>query len=190
MDLLPLTVSPHFYFPELVLRGLDVLSTEEGVLQAIQHASTDLPIKSVRIGRDPLTNISRGVCFVELDSVYDAMTLFNKLMSRPPTIDGKQINISYCKLSNSQQPSLGGKGAATNWSGDAQPPAMPQTNDIAELAEYSASLYAKTPEEHEAYVQYYTQYYQQQQEQVCNVLHIMMYIAVNISYHFIVANTY
>lgn len=156
---------------KLVLRGLDVLSTEEGVLQAIQHACTDLPIKSVRIGRDPLTNLSRGVCFVELDSVYDAMTLFNKLMSRPPTIDNKAINISYCKLGNNQQNSSMAKPNASEYWGNSaptppNPPAqsqMPQTNDIAQLAEYSASLYASNPEEHAAYVQYYTQYYEQQQ---------------------------
>lgn len=34
--------------------------------------------------------------------------------------------------------------------------------DIKQLAEYSASLYAQTPEEHASYVQYYTMYYQQQ----------------------------
>ena len=34
--------------------------------------------------------------------------------------------------------------------------------DIKQLAEYSASLYAQTTEEHAAYVQYYTAYYQQQ----------------------------
>lgn len=44
---------------------------------------------------------------------------------------------------------------------------MPQTTDVAELAEYSASLYAQNPEEHATYLQYYTNYYtQQQQEQV------------------------
>lgn len=34
--------------------------------------------------------------------------------------------------------------------------------DIKQLAEYSASIYAQTPEEHASYVQYYTIYYQQQ----------------------------
>ena len=51
-----------------------------------------LPFRSVRIGRDPLTNLSRGVCFLEMESVYDAMTLFNKLMSRPPTIDNRTVS--------------------------------------------------------------------------------------------------
>ena len=78
-------------FSALIIRGLDVLSTEESVLQSIQHAGSDLPIRSVRIGRDPLTNTSRGVCYVELNSVLDSMQLYNKLMASPPTIDSKQV---------------------------------------------------------------------------------------------------
>lgn len=79
----------------LLLRGLDVLSTEEGVLQSIEHASSDLPIRSVRIGRDPLTNTSRGVCYVELNSVLDSMQLYNKLAATPPVVDGKQVIIEF-----------------------------------------------------------------------------------------------
>ena len=76
----------------LLLRGLDVLSTEESVLQGIQHAGSDLPIRSVRIGRDPLTNTSRGVCYIELNSVLDSMQLHNKLAHAPPTIENKQVS--------------------------------------------------------------------------------------------------
>lgn len=79
----------------LLLRGLDVLSTEESVLQGIQHAGSDLPIRSVRIGRDPLTNTSRGVCYIELNSVLDSMQLHNKLAHSPPTIDNKQVSVLY-----------------------------------------------------------------------------------------------
>lgn len=78
----------------LLLRGLDVLSTEESVLQGIQHAGSDLPIRSVRIGRDPLTNTSRGVCYIELNSVLDSMQLHNKLAHSPPTIDNKQVSFT------------------------------------------------------------------------------------------------
>lgn len=81
------------FIPALLLRGLDVLSTEESVLQGIQHAGSDLPIRSVRIGRDPLTNTSRGVCYIELNSVLDSMQLHNKLAHSPPTIDNKQVSI-------------------------------------------------------------------------------------------------
>lgn len=76
----------------LLFRGLDILSTEEGVLQSIEPLSNDLPIRSVRIGRDPLTNTSRGVCYVELNSVLDSMQLYNKLAADPPIIDNKQVS--------------------------------------------------------------------------------------------------
>ena len=55
-----------------------------------------------------------------------------------------------------------------NWSGQQQqqqyhqPAEYTAGADIKQLAEYSASLYAQTPEEHASYVQYYTMYYQQQ----------------------------
>ncbi|MPC48531.1 RNA-binding protein 5 [Portunus trituberculatus] len=154
----------------LLLRGLDVLSTEESVLQGIQHAGSDLPIRSVRIGRDPLTNTSRGVCYIELNSVLDSMQLHNKLAHSPPTIDNKQVTVSYCKLN---QNNGNNNNSGNNWSGQQQqqqyhqPAEYTAGADIKQLAEYSASLYAQTPEEHASYVQYYTMYYQQQ-AQLCN----------------------
>jgi len=149
----------------LLLRGLDVLSTEESVLQGIQHAGSDLPIRSVRIGRDPLTNTSRGVCYIELNSVLDSMQLHNKLAHSPPTIDNKLVTISYCKLNQNNGSS---SSSGNNWSSHQQqqqyhqPAEYTAGADIKQLAEYSASLYAQTPEEHASYVQYYTVYYQQQ----------------------------
>jgi len=144
----------------ILLRGLDVLSTEESVLQGIQHAGSDLPIRSVRIGRDPLTNTSRGVCYIELNSVLDSMQLHNKLVHAPPNIDNKQVTVSYCKLNQNN-------GTSNNWAAQqtyAEPAAYTAGADIKQLAEYSASLYAQTPEENASYVQYYTMYYQQQQQ--------------------------
>lgn len=137
-----------------------MLSTEESVLQGIQHAGGDLPIRSVRIGRDPLTNTSRGVCYIELNSVLDSMQLHNKLAHAPPNIDNKQVTVSYCKLNQNN-------GSSNNWAAQqtyAEPAAYTAGADIKQLAEYSASLYAQTPEEHASYVQYYTMYYQQQQQ--------------------------
>ncbi|KAB7499087.1 RNA-binding protein 10 [Armadillidium nasatum] len=145
----------------LLFRGLDILSTEEGVLQSIEPLSNDLPIRSVRIGRDPLTNTSRGVCYVELNSVLDSMQLYNKLAADPPIIDSKQTTISYCKLNQGVN-----HNSTQQQQQHHQPIEYTAGADIKKLAEYSASVYAQTPEEHAAYVEYYTMYYQQQAQAV------------------------
>jgi RNA-binding protein 5/10 len=46
----------------------------------LAHANT--PIKNIRIGKDSLTNTSRGVCYVEMNSVVDAMFLHNQLLGK------------------------------------------------------------------------------------------------------------
>ena len=61
-------VNQDIIFPAVILSGLDALTTEDSVLN-ILGSLTKLPMKSVRIGRDPLTNMSRGVCYVEMNSV-------------------------------------------------------------------------------------------------------------------------
>ena len=78
----------------MFLRGLDALSTEDSVLNCLMRL-TQLPIKSIRIGRDPLTQTSRGVCYVEMNSVVDAMFLHNQLLGEPPTIDDKLVSITF-----------------------------------------------------------------------------------------------
>ena len=49
----------------------------------------------MRIGRDSLTNTSRGVCYVEMNTVVDAMFLHNQLLGEPPSIDDKLVSVSY-----------------------------------------------------------------------------------------------
>ena len=78
----------------MLLRGLDALSTEDSVLNCLMQL-TNLPIKSLRIGKDSLTNTSRGVCYVEMNSVVDAMFLHNQLLGEPPSIDDKLVSVSY-----------------------------------------------------------------------------------------------
>ena len=70
------------------------MSTEDDVLNYMMQV-TDLPLKSVRIGKDSLTNTSRGVCYIELNSGLDAMFLHNQLLGEPPTIDEKLVSVSY-----------------------------------------------------------------------------------------------
>ena len=63
----------------MLLRGLDALSTEDSVLNVLTQL-TNLPIKAIRIGKDVLTNTSRGVCYVEMNSIVDSMFLHNQLL--------------------------------------------------------------------------------------------------------------
>merc|ERR1712071_139434 len=61
-----------------------------------------LPIKSVRIGRDPLNNISRGVCYLDMNNTGDAMRLFAGLSDAGLlNIDDREVLVSYCKLASS-----------------------------------------------------------------------------------------
>ena len=159
----------------VLLRGLDALSTEDSVLNCLKGL-TQLPIKSIRIGRDSLTNTSRGVCYVEMNSVVDAMFLHNQLLGEPPAIDEKLVSVSYFRMppqSNlqSQNPSAAVANAAmaaAQWSHQGKTKnGVEETSEstkysedeIERLAEYSASLYAKTSEEKQSYLEYYRQYY-------------------------------
>ena len=97
----------YFQITAVFLRGLDALSTEDSVLNCLMHL-TQLPIKSIRIGRDPLTQTSRGVCYVEMNSVVDAMFLHNQLLGEPPTIDDKLVSIRFIQYNfNIQYNSFG-----------------------------------------------------------------------------------
>ena len=164
-----------------MLRGLDALTTEESVLNALRLTTT-LPIKQIRIGRDSLTNTSRGVCYVEMNNVVDAMFLHNQLLGEPPTIDNKLISVSYYRAPQAMAQTVHSNPAnaaaanaalaAAQWShqGANQPaPAEPaptgqaptkySDEEIERLAEYSAKMYAKTPEEKASYLEYYRNYY-------------------------------
>ncbi|KAF0289041.1 RNA-binding protein 5 [Amphibalanus amphitrite] len=135
-------VSPH-PTNTLLLRGLDPLSTEETVLSGLQQR-TQLPIRSVRLGREPVTGASRGICYLELASVVDAMQLNQQLQAEPLVVEGRSAVVSYCRLADQAAGQL---------------PVDTSRMSILELAEYSAKLYAKTPEEYEAYLKYYEDYY-------------------------------
>lgn len=142
-------VSPHPTYT-LLLRGLDVLTTEETVLQSIQGLSAAIPIRSIRVDRDTLTNTSRGVCYVELNCVQDAMALHANMMAAVPLIiDEKTITVSYCKLQQRVTPSS-----------VSQKPMKYSSAEITQMAEYSAQLYATTDDEFKSYLEYYLKYYE------------------------------
>ena len=155
------------------------MTTEDAILNSLMQL-TNLPLKSVKVGRDSLTNTSRGICYVEMNSVVDAMFLHNQLLGEPPTIDDKLVSVSYFRppLNSSSNQSYGSSGSGNNR--DSQPTAAANAalaaaqwshqgrqgiasqyghDDIERMAEYSASLYAKTASEKAHYLEYYRNYY-------------------------------
>jgi len=80
----------------VLLSGLDALTTEDSVLNILGPLTT-LPLKSVKIGRDPMTLLSKGVCYVEMNSVVDSMFLHNQLIADSLTIDDRVVEVSYYK---------------------------------------------------------------------------------------------
>ncbi|XP_069703228.1 RNA-binding protein 5-like [Periplaneta americana] len=170
--------------PTVLLRGLDVLSTEDSVLQAIKSISS-VPIRSIRIGQDSLTNTSRGVCYLEMNHVMDAMYMHSALTATPPIVDGKKVLVSYCKIQHdlpgitsgvSSNATTAAAAALAIAGGEMDPVAQYShlrhtgsadltqysLEDVPRLADYCASLYATSPAEYTAYQQYYRQYYHNQ----------------------------
>ena len=112
---LPTILKLEFVISAVLLRGLDALTTEDSILNCLMQ-TTNLPIKSLRVGRDSLTNTSRGICYVEMNSVVDAMFLHNQLLGEPPTIDDKLVSVSYYRppLASASHQSYGGSGGNEN----------------------------------------------------------------------------
>ncbi|XP_016945417.3 RNA-binding protein 5-A isoform X1 [Drosophila suzukii] len=161
---------------KIMLRNLDALTNEEGVLTALQEHLKDLSktISKVIISRDTLTQASRGICYLHFDTLVDSMNVHNALTSLDPplTLDDRAVAVTYCNdLEERQAMPKDPKAKADKTShemvkgGDIS--AVPPTGlggnytlaDVPRLAEYSASLYASNPVEHAHYVQYYTDYY-------------------------------
>ncbi|XP_016972067.1 RNA-binding protein 5-B [Drosophila rhopaloa] len=161
---------------KIMLRNLDALTNEEGVLTALQEHLPELSktVSKVLISRDTLTQASRGICYLHFDTLVDSMNVHNALTSLDPplTLDDRPVAVTYCNdLEDRQAKPKDSKATAVKanepggQSGDiaAVPPSGLGGNytlaDVPRLAEYSASLYASNPAEHAHYVQYYTDYY-------------------------------
>ncbi|XP_055855180.1 RNA-binding protein 5-A-like isoform X1 [Episyrphus balteatus] len=155
---------------KIMLRNLDVLTNEEGVLTKMQEVVPTLvsKISKILVCRDPLTQTSRGICYLNFDNLVDSMNTHNALNSLEPPlqIDSREVLISYCVDSENRQISRGPSNNvkvtqdAIATVANANPNTYQYTvADVPRLAEYSASLYASTPAEQEHYLKYYTQYY-------------------------------
>lgn len=76
----------------IILGNLDTLTTEADVLQAFQLRDdvARLPIKSVKIVREPVTTISKGICYVEANCISEAVSLFSVLSNGDLIIGGRK----------------------------------------------------------------------------------------------------
>lgn len=76
-----------------MLRNLDALSTEETVLCALQEKISDQvsKISKILICRDPLTQVSRGICYLNFDNLVDSMNTYQAIEKLPfLDIDGRE----------------------------------------------------------------------------------------------------
>lgn len=80
------------------MRDLAPHITEEKILTALEQV-TALPIKSIRIPRDPVYGSTRCICFVELHTTLEASQLFTLLCSSNPgfVVDGYPLKVCYAK---------------------------------------------------------------------------------------------
>ncbi|XP_044730433.1 RNA-binding protein 5 [Chrysoperla carnea] len=146
----------------IMLRNLDALTTEDSVMTVLKQVAGHMVkfVNGVQIGRDPLTQTSRGICYLDMETTIEALSLFGTLtaLAPPLTIDGKLVSISYCKYRMGDVNQIFPQVAFSNTT-TAQTYTM---NDLNALADYSASRYAKTPEQYQHYYEYYKNYFSQQ----------------------------
>ncbi|XP_058447315.1 RNA-binding protein 5-A-like isoform X2 [Malaya genurostris] len=164
---------------KIMLRNLDVLTNEESVLCTMQEKVPELvsKISKIMICRDPLTQTSRGICYLHFDNLLDSMNTYNALKAITPIlkIDSREVLITYCVDAENRNLIKGANSKTANKCDYYQDPATaiaaaaaagPYPSnyeytlaDVPRLAEYSASVYASNPTEHEHYLQFYTNYY-------------------------------
>ena len=71
-----------------MLRNLDALTNEEGVLTTMQRHVPDLvkKVQKIQISRDLLTQMSRGICYLNFETLVDSMNLHNALTGLEPPL--------------------------------------------------------------------------------------------------------
>lgn len=167
-----------------MLRNLDVLTNEEGVLTVMQEFVPTLvsKISKILICRDPLTSTSRGICYLSFENLVDSMNVHSALKAIEPAliIENREgefashlkilflivyflVLVSYCVDSENKNINKsatgGGNGKSAQMDGYLSNTHHYTLADVPRLAEYSASMYASTPAEHDHYYKYYTDYY-------------------------------
>ncbi|XP_014769656.1 RNA-binding protein 5 isoform X3 [Octopus bimaculoides] len=82
----------------LIFRGLDALTTEETLSQALSQQMS-LTLKNIKIIRDELTNTSQGYGFAEMGSILESTQVLEHLrqMNPPFEVEGKLILVAFAK---------------------------------------------------------------------------------------------
>lgn len=136
-----------------MLRNLDVLTNEEGVLTAMQSIIPDLAAKIAKIlvCRDSLTNTSRGICYLTFDNLVDSMNAHNALKSVEPclNIESREVAVSYCVDAEEKPRQQQQHPAKSN-------PKPANVGQQSAMDMYGGNNAADQPEQ---YNKYYSQYY-------------------------------
>lgn len=71
----------EMFSTEIMFRNLDALTNEEKVLTVLQEKIPEQvsKISKIVVCRDPLTQISRGICYLNFDNLVDSMNTFQAL---------------------------------------------------------------------------------------------------------------
>lgn len=119
-------------------------------------------ISQILICRDPLTQTSRGICYLLFDNLVDSMNTHNALKAFDPQlrIDNRQVQVSYCIDGEAKQMQTSAKKDELEQNAYSAEDYYHYTlADVQRLAEYSAGIYATNSTELAYYLKYYTDYY-------------------------------
>ncbi|CRL01481.1 CLUMA_CG014238, isoform A [Clunio marinus] len=163
---------------KIMFRNLDALTNEEKVLTALQEKIPEQvsKVSKILICRDPLTQISRGICYLNFDNLVDSMNTFQALEKlKGLQIENREVSFSYCVDSENRnigKPTNNSRRETNNvaqhqTTNDSHQNAYAASYqytlaDVPKLAEQAASMYAQNTTERQSYVQYYTDYYTKQ----------------------------
>jgi len=113
-----LTISKVKPTIELMVRGIDIYTTEKEIIQCLSDSAV---IQQVKIVRDYQTKKSKGYCFVEYASIEDATETLRNLHD-PFYINGSKVDITFAKRSHLEVeedltvPEITSKENVQNWS--------------------------------------------------------------------------
>lgn len=126
----------------IIINCLSPDVSEANLLQIV-NKNCDLAIKRIRKTRDER-------CFIELNNITDSIQLYSTLGSVNLKVGFYRHKVIPSAITTAASSAV----AAAQWNNS--------LSDVPRLAQYSAKMYASTPEEEKKYLEYYTQYYTQQ----------------------------